>query len=180
MIKLKKACHCAAWLLLLCSGAALGQIPAIGSPAPDFRLQDQDSHWHTLSEYKGQWLALYFYPKDNSPGCTTQACEFRDNVFGFKEAGAVIVGISVDTVDSHKKFESDHKLPFTLLADPTKQTSKAYGVLKSYIGLAELAKRETFLIDPEGRIAKRYADVTPKGHSQQVLADIKALKERRK
>jgi peroxiredoxin Q/BCP len=164
------------WVLLmgsLLAAAAFAQTPTIGTLAPDFRLQDQNGQWHTLSEYRGKWLTLYFYPKDNSPACTTEACEFRDNVFAFKEAGAVIVGISVDSVDSHKKFEKDQKLPFTLLADPSKETAKSYGVLKNYMGVLELAKRETFLIDPSGKVVKHYTDVDPKNHSQQVLADIK-------
>ncbi len=151
---------------------------AIGTPAPGFKLQDQNGQWHTLDEYKGKWLVLYFYPKDQTPGCTTEACEFRDNVFAFRDANAVIVGISIDDVESHKKFETKHSLPFTLLADHTKETTKAYGVLKKYMGLAELAKRETFLIDPTGHIAKIYRDVDPKGHSEAVLADIKAMSKR--
>jgi len=157
----------------LLAAAAFAQTPAAGNLAPDFRLQDQDGQWHTLGEYRGKWLALYFYPKDNSPHCTTEACEFRDNIFAFKQAGAVIVGTSVDSVDSHKKFETDQQLPFTLLADPSKQTAKAYGVLKRYLGVIELAQRETFLIDPKGVIVKHYADVDPKKHSQEVLGDIK-------
>jgi peroxiredoxin Q/BCP len=149
-----------------------------GSTAPAFKLQDQNGQWHTLDEYKGKWVTLYFYPKDQTPGCTTEACEFRDNVFAFRDANAVIVGISVDDVQSHKKFESKHGLPFTLLADPTKETTKAYGVLKKFMGTMELAKRETFLIDPNGRIAKIYRDVDPKGHSEAVLADIKAMSKK--
>jgi peroxiredoxin Q/BCP len=152
--------------------------PALGAAAPSFKLQDQNGQWRTLEDYKGKWLTLYFYPKDQTPGCTTQACEFRDNIFAFREANAVIVGISVDDVASHKKFEEKNSLPFTLLADPTKQTAKAYGVLKRFMGMTELAKRETFLIDPAGRIAKIYRDVDPKGHSQAVLADIKALSKK--
>jgi peroxiredoxin Q/BCP len=152
--------------------------PALGAAAPNFKLQDQNGQWRTLEDYKGKWLTLYFYPKDQTPGCTTQACEFRDNIFAFREANAVIVGISVDDVASHKKFEDKNSLPFTLLADPTKQTTKAYGVLKRYMGMAEMAKRETFLIDPTGRIAKIYRDVDPKGHSVAVLADIKAMQKK--
>jgi peroxiredoxin Q/BCP len=152
--------------------------PALGAAAPNFKLQDQNGQWRTLEDYKGKWLTLYFYPKDQTPGCTTQACEFRDNSFAFREANAVIVGISVDDVASHKKFEDKNSLPFTLLADPTKQTTKAYGVLKRYMGMAEMAKRETFLIDPTGRIAKIYRDVDPKGHSVAVLADIKAMQKK--
>jgi thioredoxin-dependent peroxiredoxin len=159
-----------AWL-----GAAYADGPTLGSPAPEFKLQDQNGKWHTLADFRGKWLALYFYPKDQTPGCTTQACEFRDNIFAFRDAGAAIVGVSVDDVESHKKFSEKHGLPFPILADPTKETAKKYGVLKSYLGTMELAKRDTFLIDPEGRIVKRYVDVDPKGHSQIVLKDIKDL-----
>ncbi len=149
--------------------------PVIGSAAPAFKLQDQNGQWHTLDEYKGKWLALYFYPKDNTPGCTTQACEFRDNVFAFRDANAVIVGISLDDMASHKKFAEEHGLPFTLLADTTKQTARNYGVLTKMMGVMEVAQRDTFLIDPNGKIAKHYIRVDPKGHSKLVLADIKAL-----
>ena len=133
---------------------------------------------YSLTDFRGKWLALYFYPKDQTPGCTTQACEFRDNIFAFRDAGAAIVGVSVDDVESHKKFAEKHGLPFPILADPTKETAKKYGVLKSYLGTMELAKRDTFLIDPQGRIVKRYADVDPKGHSQIVLKDIKELQKK--
>ena len=164
-----------AWL----AGAyADGAAPALGAAAPDFKLQDQNGKWHELKDYRGKWVALYFYPKDQTPGCTTQACEFRDNIFAFKDAGAVILGVSVDDVESHKKFAEKHGLPFTILADSTKETAKKYSVLKSYLGTMELAKRDTFLIDPQGRIAKHYADVDPKGHSQIVLNDIKELQKK--
>jgi peroxiredoxin Q/BCP len=146
-----------------------------GMPAPAFRLQDQSGAWHTLSEYHGHWLVLYFYPKDDTPGCTTQACEFRDNIFAFKKLDAVVVGVSVDDVASHKDFAEEHSLPFTLLADSTKQTAASYGVLRNALGIMEIASRETFIIDPEGRIAKHYTAVDPKGHSQAVLADLKQL-----
>jgi thioredoxin-dependent peroxiredoxin len=152
--------------------------PAIGTPAPAFRLQDQAAAWHDSSEYRGQWLVLYFYPKDDTPGCTTQACEFRDNIFAFRKLGATVVGISVDDVASHKAFAQEHSLPFTLLADPTKKTAESYGVLHSVMGLMEIAARETFIIDPQGRIAKHYSSVDPKGHSQAVLADLKVLETR--
>ena len=130
------------------------------------------------ADHRGKWVALYFYPKDQTPGCTTQACEFRDNIFAFKQANAVILGVSVDDVKSHEEFAKKHSLPFPILADPTKETAKKYGVLKSYFGAMELAKRDTFVIDPEGRLVKHYADVDPKGHSQVVLADIKAMQKR--
>src|ERR1700681_4331880 len=143
--------------------------PEVGMTAPAFRLQDQAGAWHDSSEYRGKWLVLYFYPKDDTPGCTTQACEFRDNIFAFKKLGAVIVGISVDDVVSHKQFAEEHALPFTLLADSTKETAKAYGALRRALGIMEIAARETFIIDPQGRIAKHYTAVDPKGHSQAVL-----------
>jgi thioredoxin-dependent peroxiredoxin len=152
--------------------------PAIGAPAPAFHLQDQAGVWHDSGEYRGHWLVLYFYPKDDTPGCTTQACEFRDNIFAFRKLGAVVVGISVDDVASHKAFAEEHSLPFTLLADPTKQTAESYGVLHSVLGLMEIAARETFVIDPQGRVAKHYTSVDPKGHSQAVIADLKILQAR--
>ncbi len=160
---------------MLCAplGLAQAQAPTIGAAAPNFRLQDQNGQWHELADYRGKWVTLYFYPKDNTPGCTTQACEFRDNIFAFREAGAVILGISVDDVDSHKKFSDKHSLPFPILADPKKQIVKTYNVL-SFTGFA---KRETFLIDPQGTIVKRYVVSDPKGHSQEVLKDIRQMQK---
>lgn len=168
-----------AWLASNVASAAENPAPAVGSPAPDFKLQDQNGKTHELKDYRGKWVALYFYPKDQTPGCTTQACEFRDNIFAFREAGAVILGVSVDDVESHKKFSEKHGLPFPILADSEKAVAKQYGVLKRFLGVAELAKRDTFLIDPQGKIVRHYADVDPKGHSQVVLKDIKELSEKK-
>ena len=172
---------CRPWLsfALRCQARApteAAATPAVGQSAPAFKLQDQAGKWHSLADYKGKWVALYFYPKDDTPGCTTQACSFRDNVFAFNKEGAVILGISVDDVASHKAFAEKHGLPFTLLADSDKAVSKRYGVLKTYMGVMEMARRDTFLIDPQSRIAKHYESVNPEGHSAVVLADIKALK----
>ena len=164
-------------MLLGLAGFAYADGPGLGMAAPDFKLQDQNGKWQQLKDYRGKWVALYFYPKDQTPGCTTQACEFRDNIFAYREANAQILGISVDDVDSHKKFSEKHGLPFPILADPTKETAKKYGALKSYFGM-ELARRDTFLIDPEGRVVKRYVEVEPKGHSQTVLKDIEALQKK--
>jgi peroxiredoxin Q/BCP len=161
---------------LVLADDASGATPKVGQPAPAFKLQDQAGKWHQLSDYKGKWVALYFYPKDDTPGCTTQACSFRDNVFAFNKEGAVILGISVDDVASHKAFAEKHGLPFTLLADADKDVTKRYGLLKTYMGVMEMARRDTFIIDPQGRIAKHYESVKPDGHSAIVLADIKALK----
>jgi thioredoxin-dependent peroxiredoxin len=160
---------------LLAATTAAAASPTVGSPAPGFTLPDQKGKPVSLADYRGKWVVLYFYPKDGTPGCTTEACEFRDNIFAFRDAGAVILGISVDDVDSHKEFASEHRLPFTLLADSEKQVSRAYGVLHRMLGLMELARRETFIVDGQGRIAKHYREVDPGSHSKQVLADLKAL-----
>ena len=145
-----------------------------GKKAPAFTLKDQDGKTHKLSDYEGRPVVLYFYPKDDTPGCTTEACAFRDDVFKFKKMGVAIVGVSVDDVASHKAFAEKHSLPFTLLADSDKAVAKSYGVLVDYKG-TELASRQTFLIDPEGVVAKHYPKVDPDGHSPEVIADLEAL-----
>ena len=159
-----------------CVPVFAGEAVMVGSDAPSFNLQDQNGEWHTLEEYKGQWLAIYFYPKDDTPGCTTEACNFRDNIYAFRAIDAAVVGVSVDDVESHKKFADKYKLPFTLLADVNSETAKAYGVLRDY-KLLKLASRQSFLVDPDGKIAKHYADVDPDTHTDEVLADIKTLSE---
>jgi thioredoxin-dependent peroxiredoxin len=161
--------------LLAFAVPALADAPTVGSPAPAFKLQDQAGKWHSLDQYKGKWVVLYFYPKDDTPGCTTQACELRDNIFAFRKVGAHILGVSVDDVESKKKFAEKHSLPFPVLADPSKEMTKRYGVLTKFMGVMELAQRDTFLIDPQGRIAKHWAKVDPKGHSDMVLAEIRNL-----
>jgi peroxiredoxin Q/BCP len=161
-------------LLLSSAIAAAGEQPAVGDPAPDFRLQDQNGDWHQLSDYNGQWLTLYFYPKDDTPGCTTEACNFRDNIYAFKAIGAQLVGVSLDDVESHKAFSDKYKLPFTLLADVKGETAEAYGVLRDW-KLMQTASRESFIIGPDGTIVKHYADVDPDSHSDEVLTDLKGL-----
>ena len=162
-------------LATLVATTARAASPAIGSAAPAFTLPDQSGKAVSLADYRGKWVVLYFYPKDGTPGCTTEACDFRDNVFAFRDAGATILGISVDDVTSHKKFAADHQLPFTLLADSEKKVARDYGVLHRMLGLMELARRETFIVDPQGRVAKHYREVDPGSHSKQVLADLKVL-----
>lgn len=148
-------------------------------PAPDFNLPDQDGNNRSLSDYSGKWLVLYFYPKDDTPGCTTEACAFRDEREAISEFGnAVVVGISKDSVTSHKKFIEKHGLNFTLLSDESHKTMEDYGVWgprtfmgKSYIGVS----RNTYLINPDGQIVKTYKGVDPKKHAAQIINDLKAF-----
>jgi peroxiredoxin Q/BCP len=163
-------------IVFLSAPVFAGEPPLEGSAAPSFKLQDQNGDWHTLEEYRGKWLAVYFYPKDDTPGCTTEACNFRDNIYAFKAIDAAVVGISVDDVESHKEFSTKYKLPFTILADPDGKTASEYGVLRDF-KLMKLASRQSFLIDPEGIVAKHYSDVDPDTHTNEVLADIKTLSE---
>lgn len=152
---------------------------AVGEMAPDFRLQDQNGQWHTLAQHRGQWIALYFYPKDQTPGCTKEACAFRDNIFAFDSLGAVILGVSLDDVKSHEEFAKKYSLPFSLLADTDGAVANRYDVL-NVIGPMKLARRESFLIGPDGRIVKQYRKVDPEKHSAEVLADLEALGAKKK
>lgn len=161
-------------LLAILAAPAIAAAPAAGQPAPEFRLQDQNGEWHTLEKHRGKWITLYFYPKDDTPGCTTEACAFRDNIFAYDEIGAVILGISLDDVESHAAFAEKYSLPFSILADTDKSTAKAYGVYTKIVAF-EMAKRETFLINPEGVIVKHYPKVNPDKHSEEVLADLREL-----
>jgi peroxiredoxin Q/BCP len=148
--------------------------PDVGEEAPDFRLQDQKGDWHTLADHRGKWITLYFYPKDDTPGCTKEACEFRDNIFAYDDLGAIILGVSLDDVESHEAFAEKYSLPFSILADTEKTVAKDYGVYTK-IAAFEMAKRETFLIDPDGKVAKHYSKVDPASHSTEVLADLRVL-----
>jgi peroxiredoxin Q/BCP len=147
---------------------------SVGDMAPEFELSDQGGQLHSLEDYRDQWVVLYFYPKDETPGCTTEACEFRDSIFEFKRLNAQVIGVSMDDVESHQKFAENHGLPFPLLADPAGQAADAYGVRTKMFGMT-VAKRQTFLIDPQGKIAKHYEKVNPAEHSMEVLADLKKL-----
>lgn len=153
-----------------------------GRVAPSFSLNDQDGKTHKLSAYKGKWVLLYFYPKDDTPGCTKQACGIRDEFPAFKKLGCVVFGISTDTEKSHKKFEEKYKLPFTLLADTEKKIVEKYGVWapKKFMGREFLGTvRTSFLINPEGKIAKIYENVKPPVHADAVLADLKVLQKKK-
>jgi len=169
-----KATITALLALLISLPALAGETPAVGQAAPGFKLQDQNGDWHDLEDYRGSWLAVYFYPKDDTPGCTTEACNFRDNIYAFKGIGAEVVGISVDDVESHKEFSDKYKLPFVILADEEGTTAEAYGVLRDW-KLIQIASRQSFIIDPDGVIAKHYEKVDPDTHTEEVLTDLKAL-----
>lgn len=145
-----------------------------GKAAPDFDIPDQHGVFHTLKEYQGKWLVLYFYPKDDTPGCTTEAKNFTTDYKAIEKLGAVIVGASLDDIESHKEFAEKYSIPFTLLADKDEIMATAYDVVKN-VPFMHYAKRQTFIIDPEGTIAKFYEDVTASSHSQQVISDLKEL-----
>ena len=144
----------------------------VGDKAPEFNLPDQDNKPHALSESLGKWILLYFYPKDDTFGCTKQACAVRDSLPDFSGADCEVFGISADSVESHKNFAKKYNLSFTLLSDESKETIKAYDSL----GMLSTA-RNSFLVNPKGNIAKIYEKVDPQAHAQEVLADLKDLKQ---
>ncbi len=147
-----------------------------GTLAPDFSLADETGTVHHLADFRGKTIILYFYPKDNTPGCTTEACNFRDDYSAYQQAGVEILGVSPDSPKSHAKFKQKFQLPFSLLADEGHAVCEAYGVWgrkkfmgKEYMGVL----RTTFVIDPEGKIKKVFENVKPAGHSAEVLAAVK-------
>jgi len=149
-----------------------------GDIAPDFTLYDQDGNTHSLHDEIGKWVLIYFYPRDNTPGCTTEACALRDVHPDFKKLNCTIFGISTDTEQSHKKFEDTFDLPFTLLADTEKVVVQKYGVWapKKFMGKEFLGTlRSSFLITPQGKIAKIYQKVKPGAHAEEVLNDLRSL-----
>ncbi len=156
-------------------------LPNISAQAPDFNLPDQGGIMHSLSEMKGNWVLLYFYPKDDTPGCTKEACMIRDQFPDFIKLKIHVFGISADSTKSHKKFSEKYALPFTLLSDETKETIKSYGVWgrKKFMGREyDGIFRTSFLIDPSGVITKIYEQVKPEEHANEVLRDIKCLKNK--
>jgi peroxiredoxin Q/BCP len=166
--------------LLLPLGAASVQaaVPAVGQPAPDFTLPDQGGKLRRLADWRGKWLVLYFYPKNDTPGCTEEACTFRDDWEQLSALGAEVVGISVDDSASHAAFAQKYKLPFPLLADTQGDVAQRYGAISDW-KLFKFAKRYTFLIDPQGRITKVYLSVNTSRHSAEIVADLKQLKSSR-
>lgn len=150
-----------------------------GDKAPNFTLQADDGREVSLSDYRGKKVVLYFYPKDGTPGCTNEAIQFRDNIKEFEKEGAVILGVSKDSVKSHQKFKQKHKLPFTLLSDPEGKVLNLYGVWKekSLYGRTFMGtERTTFLIDENGIVRKEYRKVKVKGHAQVCLIDLTGIK----
>lgn len=143
----------------------------MGRPAPNFKLQDQNSKWHELKQYKGKWVVLYFYPKDNSPGCTQEANEFKSLYPQFIKNNATVLGVSLDDVQSHQKFSEKLGLNFPILADENHQLANQLGIVRN-LGIVKIAKRETFLIDPQGIVTYHYSSVNTQTHAGQVLADI--------
>lgn len=153
---------------------AWAELPVVGSLAPEFTLPDQGGTLHRLSEWRGKWLVLYFYPKDDTPGCTTEACAFRDDLARLSALGAQVVGVSVDDTASHKAFAEKYHLPFPLLADATAEVATRYGAVSNLL-VIKIAKRYTFLIDPAGRVAKVYLSVEASRHSTEIIADLQQL-----
>jgi peroxiredoxin Q/BCP len=149
----------------------------VGDSAPTFKLQDQNGDWHTLEDYKGKYVVLFFYPKDGTPGCTTEACNFRDNIFAFDDLDTQILGISLDDVDSHKEFSEKYSLPYPILADMEKESAVDYGVLGKFM-MMTITKRESFIIDPDGVIVKHYKNVDPDKHTDEVIEELKSLQKK--
>jgi peroxiredoxin Q/BCP len=150
--------------------------PSEGSSAPDFTLPSQEGSSVSLKDYRGKWVVLYFYPKDQTPGCSREAHNFQVDQPKYSERNAVVLGVSLDSVDSHKKFCAKEGLNFKLLADTEHKVTDSYGALTN-LGLVKFAARHTFLIDPNGKVAKAYTSVDPVKHSEEVLAELDALQK---
>jgi peroxiredoxin Q/BCP len=175
----RKALLAVIGLVLVLAGYTLtrgadSKVPAVGATAPDFTLNSQEGTPVSLHDFKGKWVVLYFYPKDFTSGCTTEAHNFQHDLAQYEAKNAVIVGVSVQSSDSHKDFCAKEGLSFKLLADVDHKVSEAYGSLSNY-GVAKLSARHTFLINPDGVIAKEFLDVSPGRHSEEVLAALTEL-----
>ena len=175
-----------AWLSALIFGVSLGffaltasaaSAPPVGSLAPQFTLTSQQGTPVSLKDYRGKWVVLYFYPKDFTSGCTTEAHNFQRDQAQYEQRNAVVLGVSVDSPDSHRKFCAKEGLSFKLLADSDGSVSRAYGSLMN-LWLIKFASRHTFLIDPEGRVARVFTEVSPSRHSEEVLAALAELQRR--
>lgn len=162
-------------IVLVATAVQAGEI-STGSLAPDFSLADQHGKTHRLADYRGQWVIVYFYPKDDTPGCTIEAKSFRDNQEFFHQAGVQVFGISMDSVDSHREFADKYALNFPLLADEDGQVAALYGVGGGF-GPVRYAKRQTFLIDPDGVVVRHYPKVDPARHVQALRKDLAEAKK---
>ena len=151
----------------------------VGDPAPGFSLVDQNGKLHQLAAFRNHWVVLYFYPKDDTPGCTKEACSFRDDYLKLAKLNAEVIGISIDNAESHAEFASKYHLPFPLLADTTGKIAETYGSFFSF-GPLKFARRHTFIIDPSGKIARIYRKVAPGKHSDQVIKDLATLQQGQK
>ena len=167
---------CALLLALPLTAFAAGEW--VGTPAPSIKLADQDGKLRSVPDYKGHWVALYFYPKDRTAGCTEEAKKFRDRWAEFQKANIMVLGVSVDDIASHKDFAKTLGLQYPLLADEKHELAKAMGVLRGF-GPISYASRQTFLIDPDGTIVYHYPDVNTGHHAEQVLADVARLSRQR-
>lgn len=147
--------------------------------APDFSLVDSESVRHRLSDYQGTWLVVYFYPEDDTPGCTIEACSVRDAATDLLDRKVTVLGISMDTPESHNAFRKKYKLPFTLLSDPMGETIRAYGAWGKKMFGHEGILRKTFIINPDGQVVKVYGRVTPDGHGEQLIKDVTELQSAR-
>ncbi len=163
-----------ALLLWRMSAYASRNLPKAGGEAPDFALTDQNGKLRPLGEFRGKWLVLYFYPRDDTPGCAEQAARFRDAMRELEALGANVCGVSVDDSASHAAFARKYNLPFALLADSKGEIATRYGSLRNF-GVMKFAKRNTFLVDPQGKIARVYVGVNPALNTQHVTDDLRKL-----
>ncbi|WP_395375308.1 DUF4920 domain-containing protein [Marinicella sp. W31] len=163
-------------ILLLLVSSTLMANSLVGALAPDFSMSDQKGTQHSLEDFKGRWIVLYFYPKNDTPGCTVEAQKFRDRHDEITGMNAAVVGVSLDDQSSHAQFAKKYQLPFTLLSDANEKASTAYGVLGGF-GPMKHSKRQTFIIDPDGTIVKHYQSVSPQEHAQQVITDLQEAQE---
>lgn len=176
------------WTILLVAGLVLfawilssrigspRMLPIAGAIAPDFSLKSQDGDTVALKDYRDKWVVLYFYPRDMTPGCTIEAHNFQRDQAEYAKRNAIVLGVSVDSADSHRKFCAKEGLYFKLLGDTSGEVSKQYGSLMNF-GVTKISARNTFLIDPKGRIARTFARVEPSGHSAQLLSELDELQK---
>ena len=166
-----------ALVLLFALAAFAAEFPPVGNAAPDFSLRNDEGKETALKDLRGKWVVLYFYPKDFTGGCTLQAHNFQRDLARYEAKNAAVVGVSVDSAESHKEFCSKEGLKFRLLSDPEAKVSEAYNSVMEYKG-ARLSARNTFLIDPQGNVARVFASVKPAGHSEEVLAALEELQKK--